>query len=453
MGLKLKSGSGEEGVYSLFDTFLNYHLAERNYEKVVSMLDENIYGIGIGNDTIAIGREKFSELLRVELGMFPEKIPYSIEEFYTKQRSATGWDIFSKIRLVLHRANGEEFVCGISFSGSVELYGTDGLITMCHISENAGVEKDHTISFGFLSGDKTIDVGKSQQVIVDIIAESMPGGIIAGYAKEGFPISFVNEKYLKLLGYSSLEEYMEEIHGMAIESIHPEDRNRVMEAVLNSYTSNEQYGIEYRLRKKNGEYLFVYDVGKKLVMPDKRELVICVLIDMTETVKMRNILAKESSSDELTGIFNRRGGIRAMEKYLMAERTYTFALLDIDNLKQINDKYNHKAGDHSLKKISELMKEAFTERTVIARLGGDEFIAFFPRKMRRQRLEETFGKLREEYCKFIQENYPDSNSSVSIGCVLGTGTVTFDMLYQSADELMYIIKKNQKNGCNIKELK
>ena len=53
----------------------------------------------------------------------------------------------------------------------------------------------------------------------------------------------------------------------------------------------------------------------------------------------------------------------------------------------------------------------------------------------------------------IEENYPDSYSSVSIGCVLGTGAVTFDVLYQSADEMMYKIKKDKKNGCSIKELK
>ena len=452
MGVKNSNSIVQERVYNLFNAFLYYHLAERDYEKVVSMLDDNIFGIGIGNETIAVGKEQFTELLRIELGMFPDKIPYSIEEFHEKQRSENSWDVFAKVQLVLHNANKEKLVCRISFSGSFELQGDTGLVTMCHISENVSAEKENSISLAFLSRDNSIDMVKTEQAVVDIVMQSMPGGIIAGYVTEGFPISFVNEKYLKLLGYSSFEEYVEEVHGMAIESIHPEDRERVMDAVLNSYSSDEQYGIEYRLRQKNGNYIFVYDVGKKIIMPDQREVIVCVLVDMTETVKLRNMLAQESSCDELTGIFNRRGGIRAMEKYLVEGTPYTFALLDIDNLKQINDKYNHQAGDHALKTFSDLMKETFTERTTIARLGGDEFIAFFPRKMRRKRLEEVFGKLQAEYCSFIQEHYPESHSSASVGCVMGTKSVTFDTLYQMADELMYRIKKDRKNGCNIKEL-
>ena len=439
-------------VFNLFNTFLYYHLAERNYEKVVAMLDDNIFGIGIGNETIAVGKEKFTELLRIELEKFPEKILYSIEEFYEKQRAERAWDVFAKVQLILRNAGKEKCVCRISFSGSFELQGDAGLVTMCHISENVSTDKDSTISLGVLARDSNIDINRTEQAVADIILQSMPGGIIAGYVTAGFPISFVNNKYLKLLGYSSFEEYVEEVHGMAIESIHPEDRERVMEAVLNSYSTDEQYGIEYRVRQKNGNYIFVYDVGKKIIMPDQREVIVCVLIDVTETVKMRNVLAQESSCDDLTGIFNRRGGIRAMEKYLEKETPYTFALLDIDNLKQINDKYNHKAGDHALKTFADLMKSTFTERTTIARLGGDEFIAFFPRKMRKNRLEEVFRLLQSEYGGFIQQNYPESHSSVSVGCVIGAKPVSYDTLYQQADELMYQIKKDKKNGCNIKEL-
>ena len=137
---------------------------------------------------------------------------------------------------------------------------------------------------------------------------------------------------------------------------------------------------------------------------------------------------------------------------ISSTKPYSFAFFDIDNLKLLNDIYNHVAGDHALKYFSDLLLRHFDDRTVLARLGGDEFVAFFKDKLDVKCIQSTFSKLEQDYCRFIEKNYPQSDSSVSIGCVVGTKKCTFDELCRTADELMYEIKKNGKKGFKIVDL-
>lgn len=280
----------------------------------------------------------------------------------------------------------------------------------------------------------------------------MPGAIICGYVEEGFPMCFVNNQYLKLLGYSSYIEYYEDAKGLGVSHIHPDDIDMVNKEIMHSYNTDTQYGIEYRIRHKDGHYIYVYDIGKKMITPDNREMIICVLYDMTEDAKLREILMHESSYDTLTGIYNRRGGIRAIEQELKYADSYAFAFCDIDNFKQLNDVYNHIEGDAALKYFVKLLKKYFDDKTIMVRFGGDEFIAFLGEQLDKKRIETAFAKVEQAYCNYVEQNYSDSHSSISIGCVIGNKKCSFDELYERADEVMYDIKKHGKKGYKIVEI-
>ena len=263
---------------------------------------------------------------------------------------------------------------------------------------------------------------------------------------------FVNDRYLEMLGYSSYEEYYEDAKGLGMTHIHPDDIAMVNQEIMYSYDKDIQLEIEYRIRHKEGYYIPVYDLGKKMVLPNKKEVIICVLYDKTEDAKVKEILIRESNRDPLTGIYNRGGGIRTIEHALKYAKSYSFAFFDIDNLKLLNDVFNHAAGDHAIKYFTQLLVERFDEHTVITRLGGDEFVAFFYDQVDRTRLEQEFKQLVDDYCSFIEKHYPESRSSISIGCVIGKKRCKFDELCHIADTLMYEVKKNGKNGCKIVEI-
>ncbi|HEX3042915.1 MAG TPA: sensor domain-containing diguanylate cyclase [Solirubrobacterales bacterium] len=83
--------------------------------------------------------------------------------------------------------------------------------------------------------------------------------------------------------------------------------------------------------------------------------------------------------DELTGIANRRGFEMLGERLLVAARKMELPLsvvyADLDNMKPINDRLGHDAGDRALVEVAELLGEALRGSDLIARLGGDEFCA------------------------------------------------------------------------------
>src|SRR5205807_3736113 len=82
-------------------------------------------------------------------------------------------------------------------------------------------------------------------------------------------------------------------------------------------------------------------------------------------------------TDELTGLYNRRGFMALAERQLKlgrrSGRGMLLFMMDVDHLKQINDTFGHLEGDCALERTAEVLEETFRDSDVVARLGGDEF--------------------------------------------------------------------------------
>jgi diguanylate cyclase (GGDEF)-like protein len=87
-------------------------------------------------------------------------------------------------------------------------------------------------------------------------------------------------------------------------------------------------------------------------------------------------------TDDLTGLYNRRGFFAAAAQQLkLASRNDQSMLLlfcDVDNLKQINDRFGHREGDLALARTGSALEQAFRDSDILARLGGDEFAVLAP---------------------------------------------------------------------------
>ena len=92
---------------------------------------------------------------------------------------------------------------------------------------------------------------------------------------------------------------------------------------------------------------------------------------------MLDVIAK---SDELTGLYNRRGFLNNAERIVKdPENAGHIALVcyaDMDDLKQVNDVYGHDDGDFAIREIASVLREAFRTDDIIGRIGGDEFVVF-----------------------------------------------------------------------------
>lgn len=120
--------------------------------------------------------------------------------------------------------------------------------------------------------------------------------------------------------------------------------------------------------------------------------------------------------DELTGLYNRRIHNKAMEEAIEdSNAPIHLALLDLDNFKQVNDKYGHYTGDEVLKKLSSILQKTFElDKHIVSRWGGDEFaIIYYGEKDELIQKLEDIKKSYRAYVSAYEETLGISTSIVS----------------------------------------
>ena len=99
------------------------------------------------------------------------------------------------------------------------------------------------------------------------------------------------------------------------------------------------------------------------------------LIDAMAIAAETETIRRRANTDELTGLVNRHGLTDEMST--RAGRTVSIAMVDIDDLKTINDELGHLVGDEYLKAVASRIRSNVASRDVVARWGGDEFVVMF----------------------------------------------------------------------------
>ncbi len=120
---------------------------------------------------------------------------------------------------------------------------------------------------------------------------------------------------------------------------------------------------------------------KSLLLIEKQQQVQKQLEESIVKFKESNdILNEISRSDELTGLYNRRGFLEFAHAAITSIRNRGKKALvvyaDMDNLKMINDNFGHDEGDFALREIAAILRDTFRSTDIVARFGGDEFVAF-----------------------------------------------------------------------------
>jgi len=158
---------------------------------------------------------------------------------------------------------------------------------------------------------------------------------------------------------------------------------------------------------------------------------------LSETDEMTNLLSKRS----FLPMFN-----KAAEVAVQYNQPLSVMMIDADNLKEVNDKFGHKAGDKLIMTMANAIEDCLRTSDVICRYGGDEFVAMLP-QMPASRTLETGERLRVavENSTFDVDGNAIS-STVSIGVATYPDEVgnVFDLL-EKADEALYECKRSGRN--------
>lgn len=292
----------------------------------------------------------------------------------------------------------------------------------------------------------------TQYQLMELIGQIMPGGIAGVYLQDGFPLCAANAKLLRMAGYSSYEEFLEDIGGLMINSVHPEDRACVDTQMRRALAPGDQYELKYRMKKRDGSYLWVYGVGRRTVMANGRDAMISVLIDISRQVYDKSCLEYEAVSDPLTGIYNRKGGQAGIERAIQQTSGYLFLMLDLDCFKLVNDLYGHQGGDQVLCFVAEQLAGAFRKTDVVCRLGGDEFAVFVTECNDPACIRRKIDGLMEAYRQYTQEHWPRAASTLSVGGIYGHRIRSFSELYRLADEMLYAVKNSRRGEMKLRTL-
>lgn len=175
-----------------------------------------------------------------------------------------------------------------------------------------------------------------------------------------------------------------------------------------------------------------------------------IVSDITHKKRLENNLRKMATTDELTGISNRRGFFTLAEQQLKIsnreKKRATILYADLDGFKEINDKYGHEEGDNALIETSHILKESFRESDIIARIGGDEFVIMIS-ETPETNIKILTSRLREKLDAYNMQSFKPYRLSLSIGMSRYDPELpcTLDELLSKADKMMYQQKKKGKH--------
>lgn len=172
--------------------------------------------------------------------------------------------------------------------------------------------------------------------------------------------------------------------------------------------------------------------------------------DYQKLQKDELLLRNLASTDSLTGLFNRRYFLEAIDKEFSRAKRYnshmSVVLIDIDFFKGINDTYGHPKGDDVLVAFAKTISKGLRKPDIVARLGGDEFVILLPEtplemsKLMSRRLCQNISKCR----------VPAETGEISITSSIGIADYdencnSVEDLLHRCDQALYIAKEKGRN--------
>lgn len=190
---------------------------------------------------------------------------------------------------------------------------------------------------------------------------------------------FFSPQLARMLGYGPHE--MAPTLDTWADNIHPEDVKWVRHVVQEHIDGQrERYAAEYRLRNRNGHYLWVHDRGRicEHNTQGKPVRMVGMVHNVTDQKVTELTLQNLASHDALTGLLNRRECDTVMVRQLDLCRRVNFPMgicfFDVDHFKRINDEQGHAAGDRVLQHLSKVVASETRVTDYFFRWGGEEFL-------------------------------------------------------------------------------
>lgn len=164
-------------------------------------------------------------------------------------------------------------------------------------------------------------------------------------------------------------------------------------------------------------------------------------------------LEKQAKEDPLTGLFNRRAMNETLELAFsnaqLNESVFTLVMCDIDNFKQVNDRFSHQVGDLVLKRVAELLLSSIRAHDAVSRYGGEEFVLMLAGLNANQAFaicERSRQLIEDEDWSLI---HPELKLTLSMGLCDSISLESITQILSKADDALYLSKREGKNKVSL----
>ena len=250
----------------------------------------------------------------------------------------------------------------------------------------------------------------------------------------------VNDAFLGMLGYSSKAELL--AANRASEIVF--DLGQVKPLARGAPESVPIAPVEIEWKRKNGTTLKARLSGRGIF--DERgdfaghEI---IAVDITEQRALEDHLRRQALSDSLTGLANHRRLFEVLHAEISrskrTDREFSLLLLDLDGLKEINDRFGHLAGNRALCRLGQILADCCRSVDTAARQGGDEFALVLPET---GVVAATLVATR--ICDLLAKDTEEPALSVSVGvATYPKDADSIGSLLYAADRALYGMKEKQ----------
>lgn len=216
-----------------------------------------------------------------------------------------------------------------------------------------------------------------------------------------------------------------------------------LEMALNGM--QEEYTKEYSVNQEDGSQIWM-----RLNLVNTENNSIGILQNITDVMLERKRIEFERDYDSFTGLLNRRAYYRQVEELFHNKeslQTTAFIMIDLDNLKYVNDTYGHDFGDDYIKTAATILKRFQNYGGIVSRISGDEFNICLPgyssKEEVREIIENIRGQLLQGSCLLADGTHFKIRASVGVSWY-PDDSESYEMLMKYADFAMYTIKHSTK---------
>lgn len=173
-----------------------------------------------------------------------------------------------------------------------------------------------------------------------------------------------------------------------------------------------------------------------------------VSTDITDLIKLKELLKTQAETDYQTQLFNRQKLWQVFSTEFQLAQQFLVPLIciviDIDYFKQINDNYGHPKGDEVIFVLASILKKTVRKSDICGRIGGEEFLVI----LKDITYDEAFALSERVREKFNAYRFFEEQIQISISCgitEISYDDLEFEDMYRRADQALYRAKQNNKN--------